>query len=124
MNDPRGIAAADDRIKVRTRGDGAQPRFIVLAQDCQIADLSAIAITSATGAIRSILACCQAPRFPGMPPRVWNARPHNPHSTGRDTGAGTGASVAVGGLTVLVTMAYSVRELRRAEKADDNEGAE
>jgi len=40
------------------------------------------------------------------------------------SGAGTGASVAVGGLTVLVTMAYSVRELRRAEKADDNEGAE
>ena len=30
------------------------------------------------------------------------------------SGVGTGASVAVGGLTVLVTTAYSVRELRRA----------
>ncbi len=38
------------------------------------------------------------------------------------SGAGTGASVAVGGLTVLGTIAYSVRELRQAEKADENEG--
>ena len=35
------------------------------------------------------------------------------------SGAGTGAGVAVGGLTVLATIAYSVRELRRAERADD-----
>jgi uncharacterized protein (TIGR02611 family) len=34
------------------------------------------------------------------------------------SGAGTGVGVAVGGLTVLATMAYSVRELRQAEKAD------
>ena len=38
------------------------------------------------------------------------------------SGAGTGAGVAVGGLTALVTIAYSVRELRQAEKADENEG--
>jgi uncharacterized protein (TIGR02611 family) len=43
------------------------------------------------------------------------------------SGAGTGVGVAVGGLTVLVTMAYSVRELRQAkkadaEKADEDEG--
>ena len=30
----------------------------------------------------------------------------------------TGASVALGGLTVLATTAYSVREMRRAQKAD------
>lgn len=40
------------------------------------------------------------------------------------SGVGTGASVALGGLTVLITTAYSVRELRRAEKADEIEGAE
>jgi len=39
------------------------------------------------------------------------------------SGAGTGASVAAGGLTVLVTLAYSVRELRHAKKAEENEGA-
>jgi uncharacterized protein (TIGR02611 family) len=38
------------------------------------------------------------------------------------SGAGTGAGVAVAGLTVLVTIAYSVRELRQAEKAHENEG--
>jgi hypothetical protein len=37
--------------------------------------------------------------------------------------AGTGVGVAIGGLTVLVTMAYSVRELRRAEKTEENEDA-
>jgi uncharacterized protein (TIGR02611 family) len=36
---------------------------------------------------------------------------------------GTGASIAAGGLTVLATVAYSVRELRRAEKAEESEGA-
>jgi hypothetical protein len=40
------------------------------------------------------------------------------------SGAGTGAGVAVAGLTVLATMTYGVRELRRAEKADENKGAE
>jgi hypothetical protein len=30
----------------------------------------------------------------------------------------TGASVALGGLTVLATTAYSVREMRRAQRAD------
>ena len=40
------------------------------------------------------------------------------------SGVGTGASVALGGLTVLATTAYSVRELRRAEKADENEPAQ
>jgi uncharacterized protein (TIGR02611 family) len=39
------------------------------------------------------------------------------------SGVGTGASVALGGLTVLTTTAYSVRELRRAEKADESEPA-
>ncbi len=33
------------------------------------------------------------------------------------SGVGTGASVAIGGLTVLATMAYSLRELRRARRA-------
>ena len=40
------------------------------------------------------------------------------------SGAGTGVGVAIGGLTVLVTMAYSVRELRRVEKTGDEEDAE
>ena len=40
------------------------------------------------------------------------------------SGLGTGASVALGGLTVLATTAYSVRELRRAEKADEIEPAQ
>ena len=40
------------------------------------------------------------------------------------SGVGTGASVALGGLTVLATTAYSVRELRRAEKAGENEPAQ
>jgi len=40
------------------------------------------------------------------------------------SGAGTGVSVAIGGLTVLVTVAYSVRELRRAEKTGESEAPE
>ena len=40
------------------------------------------------------------------------------------SGLGVGASVALGGLTVLATTAYSVRELRRAEKADEIEPAQ
>ena len=40
------------------------------------------------------------------------------------SGTGTGVGVAVGGLTVLVTMAYSVRELRNAKKAEENEDAD
>ena len=40
------------------------------------------------------------------------------------SGVGTGVSVAIGGLTVLATTAYSVRELRRAEKADEIERAQ
>ena len=40
------------------------------------------------------------------------------------SGARTGAGVAVGGLTVLVTVAYSVWELRHAEKADENGAVE
>jgi len=35
------------------------------------------------------------------------------------SGLGVGASVALGGLTVLATTAYSVQELRRAGKADE-----
>jgi hypothetical protein len=34
------------------------------------------------------------------------------------SGVWTGASVALGGLTVLATTAYSVREMRRAQRAD------
>ena len=40
------------------------------------------------------------------------------------SGAGTGVSVAVGGLTVLATVVYSVRELRQAKKDEEDEGAE
>ena len=36
---------------------------------------------------------------------------------------GTGVSIAIGGLTVLGTIAYSVRELRRTEKTGENEDA-
>ncbi len=39
------------------------------------------------------------------------------------SGAGTGVGVAIGGLTVLATMAYSIRELRNAKKAEENEDA-
>ena len=38
------------------------------------------------------------------------------------SGMWTGASVALGGLTVLATTAYSVREMRRAQKADGGRG--
>ena len=40
------------------------------------------------------------------------------------SGAGTGVGVAIGGLTVLATMAYSILELRRAEKTEEVEDAE
>jgi uncharacterized protein (TIGR02611 family) len=40
------------------------------------------------------------------------------------SGAGTGASIAAGGLIVLVTTGYSVRELRRARRAEAAESAE
>lgn len=39
------------------------------------------------------------------------------------SGVGTGVGVAAGGVTVLVTMAYSIRESRRAEKAGEDEDA-
>jgi hypothetical protein len=39
------------------------------------------------------------------------------------SGAGTGASVALGGLTVLATTAYSVRELRRTRASPDGSAA-
>ena len=37
------------------------------------------------------------------------------------SGVATGASVALGGVTVLATTAYSLREMRRAQKADQNQ---
>ena len=37
------------------------------------------------------------------------------------SGAVTGTGVAIGGLTVLATMAYSLRELRRAGKGDESD---
>jgi uncharacterized protein (TIGR02611 family) len=37
------------------------------------------------------------------------------------SGVGTGVGVAAGGVTVLVTMVYSVRELRRAEQTGKDE---
>jgi uncharacterized protein (TIGR02611 family) len=43
------------------------------------------------------------------------------------SGAGVGAGVAVGGLVVLVTTAYGIREVRRAQRAagaDDEQGAD
>lgn len=40
------------------------------------------------------------------------------------SGVGTGASVALGGLTVLATTAYSLREMRRAERAARTERAQ
>jgi uncharacterized protein (TIGR02611 family) len=36
----------------------------------------------------------------------------------------TGASVAIAGLTVLATLAYSIRELRRTEKTEEDEDAQ
>ncbi len=39
------------------------------------------------------------------------------------SGAGTGASIAAGGLTVLATMAYGIRESRHAEKTGQDEEA-
>ena len=40
------------------------------------------------------------------------------------SGAATGVGAAVGGLTVLATMAYSIRELRRTEKTEEDEDAD
>lgn len=40
------------------------------------------------------------------------------------SGAGTGAGVAIAGLTVLATIAYSIRELRRARKAGQTSSAQ
>ncbi len=39
------------------------------------------------------------------------------------SGAGTGLGVAIGGLTVLATMAYGIRESRRTEKTEENDDA-
>jgi uncharacterized protein (TIGR02611 family) len=39
------------------------------------------------------------------------------------SGVGSGVGVAVGGLTVLLTTAYGVRELRNAKKAEEDEDA-
>jgi Putative transmembrane protein (PGPGW) len=39
------------------------------------------------------------------------------------SGVATGVSVAIGGLTVLVTVGYSVRELRRTEKTEEDDDA-
>ena len=40
------------------------------------------------------------------------------------SGVGTGVGAAVGGLTVLLTTAYGIREMRNAEKAEESEDAE
>src|SRR6185369_6603329 len=40
------------------------------------------------------------------------------------SGVGTGVGAAVGGLTVLLTVAYGVREMRNAKKAGESEDAE
>ena len=40
------------------------------------------------------------------------------------SGVGTGVGAAVGGLTVLATIAYGIGELRRTEKAEGNEEPE
>jgi uncharacterized protein (TIGR02611 family) len=40
------------------------------------------------------------------------------------SGTGTGVGVAIGGLTVLATTAYGVRELRNAKKAEEEEDTE
>jgi len=40
------------------------------------------------------------------------------------SGLGTGLSVAIGGLTVLATMAYSIRESRRTEQTGQGQDAE
>jgi uncharacterized protein (TIGR02611 family) len=40
------------------------------------------------------------------------------------SGTGTGVGAAVGGLTVLLTTAYGIREMRNAKQAEENEDAE
>ena len=40
------------------------------------------------------------------------------------SGTGTGAGAAVGGLTVLLTTAYGIREMRNAKKAEESGDAE
>jgi hypothetical protein len=40
------------------------------------------------------------------------------------SGVGTGLGVAFGGLTVLATMAYSIRESRRTKKTETDEDAD
>jgi hypothetical protein len=40
------------------------------------------------------------------------------------SGVGTGVGAAVGGLTVLLTVVYGVREMRNAEKAEKAEESE
>jgi len=40
------------------------------------------------------------------------------------SGVGTGVGVAVGGLTVLVTMVYGLREMRNAKKIEESEEPE
>jgi gas vesicle protein len=37
---------------------------------------------------------------------------------------GTGVGAAVGGLTVLLTTAYGIREMRNAKKAEESEDPE
>jgi uncharacterized protein (TIGR02611 family) len=40
------------------------------------------------------------------------------------SGVGTGVGAAIGGLTVLVTTAYGIREVRRTQKTEGNEDAD
>ena len=40
------------------------------------------------------------------------------------SGTGTGVGAAIGGLTVLATVVYGIRELRRAKRAEEHEDAE
>jgi hypothetical protein len=40
------------------------------------------------------------------------------------SGVGTGVGAAVGGLTVLLTVVYGVREMRNAKKAEESEDPE
>ena len=46
------------------------------------------------------------------------------HGRAAVSGVGTGLSVGLGGLTVLATMAYSIRESRRTKETEQNQDAE
>ena len=60
-----------------------------------------------------------APRFPGSPPRVWNAPAHNPHFLGRDGELGRLAGSLAVGTTVTVHSLHGLGGVGKTQLASE-----